>query len=130
MISPVLSPTLSTEAIAVGACLALLLVLAAIAGAAYILRDPRRRRNARLTAGRMRLSTHPPFLALEEPTRYDPAKHPPQAEWGQRRAHLARLGVRGEDIDHILGTRSDLQTRRASAEKMADYCRRLKRTDG
>lgn len=142
MISPILSAISSTmlsveASTGSWAFLALLVVLVAISialgaacGASYILRDPRRRRSARLTASRLRLVARPPFLALQEPVRYDPARLPPQAEWGQRRAHLARLGVRQQDIDHILGNRSDLQTRRASAEKMAGYCRRLKRAGG
>ena len=61
---------------------------------------------------------------------YDPDQHPSQAEWGLRRAALARAGVSQMDVDIILGTRRDFYTRGESADNMAAYCRELPKGEG
>ena len=60
---------------------------------------------------------------------YDPDLHPDEAEWGLRRAYLAQLQVPQEQVEIILGPRSDYYTRNESSVNMAEYCKNLPKAE-
>jgi len=58
---------------------------------------------------------------------YDKEQSPSQAEWGKRRADLAKKKVAQSDVDWILGTHNNMLTRTESAKRLEEYCRDLKK---